>query len=183
MTIAESLQSIGFLTDFRESQLMYPVILSTHLACIAVFGGMILMTDLRLMGLALKSMTVTEVVERFRFWKRIGFCIMIFAGLLLGCSEAVKYSPNPFFWIKMVLLALVGVHALAFRPTVYNNTAAIDREPKLPSNAKLAGVLSLVLWLSILSMGRLIAYYEGGNNKQAATSATAEPVARLRTFK
>ena len=162
MSIAESLQGIGFLTAFRESQLMYPIILSTHLACIAVFGGMILMTDLRLMGIALTKFSVSEVVGRFRMWKRVGFCVMIFAGLLLGCSEAVKYSPNPFFWIKMVLLVFVGVHALAFRPTVYNNTEAIDRSPALPTNAKIAGALSIVIWLGILSMGRLIAYYEGG---------------------
>jgi uncharacterized membrane protein len=161
MAIAETIQSIGFLTDFRESALVYPVVMTTHLACIAVFGGMILMTDLRLLGLAMTHRTVTDVVNQFRFWKRVGFCIMVTMGALLASSEAVKYSPNPFFWAKMSLLVLVGVHALIFRPRVYNNTAAIDKEPKLPTRAKLAGGLSLLLWLSILTMGRLIGYWEG----------------------
>lgn len=161
MSIAETIQSIGFLTDFRESALVYPVVLTTHLSCIAVFGGMILMTDLRLLGVAMKDRTVTDVVNQFRMWKRVGFCIMVTMGALLASSEAVKYSPNPFFWTKMSLLVLVGVHALIFRPRVYNNTAAIDKEPTLPTRAKLAGALSLVLWLSILTMGRLIGYWEG----------------------
>ncbi|HEY7391895.1 MAG TPA: DUF6644 family protein [Bryobacteraceae bacterium] len=181
MSIAETIQSIGFLTDFRESALVYPVVLTTHLACIAVFGGMILMTDLRLLGLALKGRTVTDVVNQFRFWKRFGFCIMVTMGALLASSEAVKYSPNPFFWTKMSLLVLVGVHALIFRPRVYNNTAAIDKEPKLPTRAKLAGGVSLVLWLSILTMGRLIGYWEGPGSPGSPTASHSHAVVQLAT--
>ena len=64
MGISDSIQSIDFLTAIRESALVYPSLLGTHLACIAFFGGMILMTDLRLLGVSLKSLTITEVVER-----------------------------------------------------------------------------------------------------------------------
>ena len=83
MTIAETIQDIGFLTEIRESALVYPIIMSTHLACIAVFGGMILMTDLRLLGVTMTGRSVTDVVNQFRVWKRVGFCIMIAMGLLL----------------------------------------------------------------------------------------------------
>src|SRR5262249_45007341 len=106
------IQSIGFLTDFSESGLVYPVVMATHLACIAVFGGMILMTDMRLLGLALKDYTITEVVSALRPWKRVGGTIMICMGLLLGTCEADKYYPNPFFWWKMTFLAMVAIHAL-----------------------------------------------------------------------
>jgi hypothetical protein len=160
MTISESLQSIDFLTALRESAIMYPIILGTHLACIAFFGGMILATDLRLLGLSLKSWTITEVVQGLRPWKRLGGVIMITCGLLLGTSEAVKYVPNPYFWTKMVVLALIGIHALIFRPIVYNKTEELDRSPVIPSKAKLAAYLSLILWLSMICLGRLIAYYE-----------------------
>lgn len=173
MSIAQWLESIGFLTAFRESALVYPIVLSTHLTCIAVFGGMIVMTDLRLLGVALTKFSVTQVVSMFRPWKRVGFCIMVTAGSLLASSEAVKYTPNPFFWTKMCLLALVGVHALVFRPTVYNRTVEIDSAPALPGRAKLAGALSLVLWLGILSMGRLIAYYEGGEQQTSVHDGRA----------
>jgi hypothetical protein len=167
LSIAESIQSIGFLTDFRESEYVYPVVMTTHLACIAFFGGMILMTDLRLLGLAMTDRSLGEVVAKFRIWKRIGFCIMVTMGALLASSEAVKYAPNPFFWAKMTCLALVGVHALIFRPLVYNNTEKIDRSPTMPLQAKLAGALSLLLWFSVLSFGRLIGYYEGPGSSEA----------------
>ena len=55
MPTAHSIQSFEFLTAFSESVLVYPIVLSIHLACIALFGGMILMTNLRLLGLTSKA--------------------------------------------------------------------------------------------------------------------------------
>jgi hypothetical protein len=160
MGIAHSIQSIQFLTDFSESVLAYPIVLSTHLTCIALFGGMILATDLRLLGLALKDMTITEVVTSLRPWKRVGGTIMLAIGLLLATSKAEAYAPNPFFWTKMVILGLIGVHALIFRPIVYNKTEELDRSTVIPTKAKVAAILSLVLWTAMFTMGRLIAYWD-----------------------
>jgi hypothetical protein len=161
VNIAHSIQSIGWLTDFSESVLAYPIVLSIHLTCIALFGGMILMTDLRLLGLTFKSVTITEMVTSLRPWKRVGGTIMIAMGLLLAACEAEKYAPNPYFWTKMIVLGLIGVHALIFRPIVYNQTEELDRSPVIPTKAKVAAILSLVLWTTMFTMGRLIAYWEG----------------------
>jgi len=160
VSISETIQSIGFLSDLRESALVYPIIMTTHLACIGVFGGLILMTDLRLLNLALRSRSVADVVDQFRVWKRVGFCIMVTMGVLLASCEAEKYSDNPFFWAKMACLVLVGVHAMVFRKSVYNRPDEIDRAPAIPPRAKAAAALSLILWFSVLSFGRLIGYYE-----------------------
>jgi hypothetical protein len=163
MTIAEishQIQSVDFLTYIRESGYTYPMILSTHLATIAIFGGMILMTDLRILGLAMKSVPVSEVYGTLRRWKQIGFVIMVTMGLLLATSEMDKYYGNPYFQMKMSLLLLVAVHAIVFRKSVYGNTAALDRAPQMPTVAKVAAISSLVLWIGIASCGRWIAYYE-----------------------
>lgn len=160
MDIAHSIQSINFLTEFSESVLAYPIVLSTHLACIALFGGMILMTNLRLLGVTFKSLTITEMVTTFRPWKRGGAVLMIATGLLLATSEAEKYAPNPFFWTKMVILGVIGVHGLIFRPIVYNRTEELDRSPVIPTKVKVAAILSLVLWTAMFTMGRLIAYWD-----------------------
>jgi hypothetical protein len=158
--IAHSLESIQFLSDFSESVLAYPIVMSTHLTCIALFGGMILMTNLRLLGLTFKSFTITEIVTAFRPWKRLGGTIMICTGLLLATSEATKYAANPFFWTKMIILSLIMLHGLIFRPIVYNRTEALDKSPAIPTEAKVAAILSLVLWTAMFTMGRLIAYWE-----------------------
>jgi hypothetical protein len=158
--IAQTLESIKVLSDFSESVLAYPIVLSIHLTDIALFGGMILMTNLRLLGLTFGSVSITQMVTSFRPWKRVGGTIQIATGLLLAASEATKYAPNPFFWTKMIILALIGVHGLIFRPIVYKRTEELDRAKVIPGVVKLAAILSLVLWTAVFVMGRLIAYWE-----------------------
>jgi hypothetical protein len=160
VTIAHSIESIDFLTRFSESVLAYPIVLSIHLTCIALFGGMILMTNLRLLGLTFKSVTITGMVTSLRPWKRGGGVVMIATGLLLASCEAEKYAPNPFFWTKMVTLGLIGVHALIFRRIVYSQTEELDRSPVIPTKAKVAAIVSLCLWTTMFVMGRLIAYWD-----------------------
>jgi len=158
-------QSTDFMTYIRESGLTYPVIMSTHLACIAVFGGMIVMTDLRLLGVALQDRPIADVINGLRWWKRLGFCIMVAMGIMLAGSKATDYYPNPYFWTKLSLLALIGIHALIFRPRVYNDPEKLDSSPIIPTRAKAAGALSLVLWTGVVCAGRLIGYYEPPNQK------------------
>jgi hypothetical protein len=165
MNLAHSLQSIGWLSDFSESVLAYPIVLCLHLTCIALFGGMILMTNLRLLGLTFKSVTITEMVTSLRPWKRAGIIVMICTGGLLAASEAEKYAPNPYFLTKMIVLGLIGVHGLIFRPIVYNRTEELDRSPVIPTIVKVAAILSLTLWTTMFTMGRLIAYWEGGGEQ------------------
>ncbi len=170
-SICETIQSTSFMTGVEQTPWVYPVIMATHLSCIAVFGGMILMTDLRLLGLALRDQSIAEVVNGLRPFKRIGFVIMVTCGLLMAGSEAPMYYPNPYFWTKMTLLLLVGVHALVFKPTVYDHPEELDKSPAIPTRAKAAAMLSLILWVSIPIFGRLIGYYEpsGGKAPQILT--------------
>ncbi len=160
MSIAQTLEGIGFLSSFAGSVLAYPIVLSIHLTDIALFGGMILMTNLRLLGLTFNSVSITGMVTTLRPWKRLGGTIQIGTGLLLAASEATKYAPNPFFWTKMIVLGLIGVHALIFRPIVYNRTEELDRSAVIPASVKVAAILSLVLWTAMFTMGRLIAYWD-----------------------
>ena len=159
-SIAQAIQDTGFFTAIRESGLAYPVIMSTHLSSIAVFGGMILMTDLRILGLAMKDVTVTDMVRQLRPWKYLGFIIMVSMGIMLGGAKLGQYYDNPYFQLKITLLFLVFVHAMVFRRSVYRNTEALDRAPVMPGVAKAAAIISLCLWIGILSCGRWIAYYE-----------------------
>jgi hypothetical protein len=145
--------------SFSGSPTAYPIVMATHLTCIGLFGGLIFMTDLRLLGWALNSVPVSYFVQRLRPVKWAGFLIMVTCGALLAGSEAAKYYVNPYFWTKLSLLALIGVHSLAFRRSVYGNTAMLDRAKAMPREAKLAAALSLILWISVVCAGRMIGYY------------------------
>src|SRR5580698_8125591 len=155
------LQDTQIASAFRGSAFVYPLVLTGHLTGMGLFGGMIAMTDMRLLGWAMRSSSITDVVEQLRVWKQIGFVLVVGCGAMLLAAKAELYYHNPFYWTKMALLALVGVHALVFHRSVYGNTAALDSAPKVPRVAKVAACISLVLWVGLVSAGRSIAYFDG----------------------
>jgi hypothetical protein len=159
------LQSLSFMTFIRESGLEYPIVMSTHLTCIAIFGGLIVITDLRLLGVALTERPIADVVNGLRWWKRVGFLIMFAMGFTLFGSKAADYYPNPYFWVKMSCLGLVLIHAIIFRPLVYNHPEELDKSPVIPARAKVAAALSLIIWTAVLCNGRLIGYWEPPQQK------------------
>jgi hypothetical protein len=158
------IQSLGWVAAFRESSDVYPIVLIGHLTGMGLFGGMIAITDMRLLGWAMRTSSLTDVVEQLRPWKRVGFVVTVGCGLMLLAAKAELYYHNPFYWAKMTLLGLVGVHAIVFHRSVYGNTVAIDGAPRIPGVAKTAAWISLILWFGIVSAGRSIAYYEVPDN-------------------
>jgi hypothetical protein len=160
LSFAQWIQGTAFFTALRGSAYVYPIILSTHMIAIALFGGMILLVDVRLLGWAMHKYTVSEMISQLRPLKRVGFLLLITCGLLMAGCKAEEYYYNAFFRTKMTILALVGIHALIFRRGVYRNTAALDEAPQIPKQAKLAASLSLLLWTSLVIAGRGIGYIE-----------------------
>src|SRR6202051_2134324 len=144
VSLLEWIESTELSTTIREGALSYPIIGGVHLLGIALFGGMLLMTDLRLLGWAMRRRTVSDIVQQFQAGERAGFVIVAASGLLLAWCEPLKLYRSPAFWVKMALLVLVGVHALIFRARVYGNTARLD--VAVTGEAKLAASVSLLLW-------------------------------------
>jgi hypothetical protein len=160
LKLALWIQATDFFTYLRGSGYVYPSILSLHMVAIAFFGGMILMSDMRLLGLAFRNRPVADLVDQLRVPKRWGLLLAATCGLLmLGC-KAEEYYYNAFFRAKVALFILVAVHALAFHRNVYLKAADFDRDGRVPGLAKLAAVLSLLLWIGIAIMGRGIGYIE-----------------------
>lgn len=159
LEIAEAIRNTQLFTAVRESKLFYPFVMSTHLTCIAIFGGMILVTNLRLLGISFKTIPAGELIRTLRPWKYLGGIIMVTAGILLAGSRATAYYQNTYFLLKLSLLGLLIVHAFVFR-SIYHNTYALDREAVMPGRAKLAAALSLFLWTAVACAGRWIAYWD-----------------------
>jgi len=156
VSVGRTIQDFRIFTAIRESAYVYPIILSTHIASIAIFGGLILLTNLRLLGWSLTDVPVRAVIERFRPWKQLGFVVMVSCGALLAASKASEYLVNPFFQTKMALIGAIGVHGTYFRRSVYRSAGAAIQ----PGSGRAAAVLSLALWVAVVTMGRWIAYYD-----------------------
>jgi hypothetical protein len=158
LMLLEWTQNIGFFVYLRSSGYLYPVILALHLSAISLFGGMIILTDLSLLGWIPRQVSAAAVVDGLRVPKRIGLLVAATFGLLLFCCKAEQYYYNAYFRAKLFLLVLVAVHALVFRRRVYRRP--YEMMPARPTNlpARLAAVLSLLLWAGFLSAGRAIGY-------------------------
>lgn len=160
LSLARWAQATAFFSALRTSWYVYPTVMSTHLLGIALFGGMVLFTNLRLLGWAMKDRSVSDVINQFRVPKRIGLIVIATCGILMLGSKAEEYYYNIFFRLKLTLLALMFLHGWYFRRTVYYNAAEIDKSPETPARAKLAAALSMVLWASIVCAGRGIGYID-----------------------
>lgn len=158
--LMEAIQATGPATALRESALMYPIILALHLIGIGLFGSMVAITDFRILGWAAKGRKLSDIHGQLRPYKHLGLTIVVACGLSLGLCKAAIYWPNPYFKTKLLLLTLVGVHGLVFRKDVYRNLEALDAAPQMPGKAKLAAVLSILLWVGLITCGRMIGYWE-----------------------
>src|SRR5262245_7848059 len=158
MQFAIWIENLDFFSYIRGSGYEYPVILALHLVGMAFFGGLILITDLRLLGWILRDQSHASVVNVLRWPKRIGFLLVFTCGFLLAMSKAEGYFLNAFFQVKMITLFLILVHAMIFKPRVYDHPEKLDESPQIPGNAKLAASLSMILWLCMVSFGRGIGY-------------------------
>ena len=157
-TVFEWVNTFPSSIAFRESQYVFPVTLTVHVVGMCVFAGLIVMMDLRLMGVANMRTPFSEVQKRLFPWQMVGMTVSAITGALLVYGQPMRYYANILFWTKVVMMVLAGVNALAFHRSTYHSVAAWDTSPVLPFGAKLAGVLGLALWAGVIVSGRLVAY-------------------------
>ena len=155
-SMLEWIESTSLSIAIREGGLPYPIIGGLHLLSIALFGGMLLVTDLRLLGWALRKWKFSDIWYMALPWKRLGFVVVVATGGLLTWAEPIRLYQSPAFWTKMTFFALVGVHALVFRRSVYGHPQKLDAG--ITPSARLAAALSLILWAGLIVTGRLIAF-------------------------
>lgn len=143
----------------RESLYGYAWLLTAHVVGMAVFAGLVIMMDLRLVGWANNRTPLTQIQHKLFPWQVFGMTVSAVTGFLLVYSQPLRYFPKVFFWIKMGMMALAGLNALVFHMTTYKSVAEWDDDStKLPFTARLAGGLSLFLWAGAIVFGRFTAY-------------------------
>src|SRR5712691_8388331 len=95
---------------FRESQYVFPLTLTAHVVGMCVFAGLIVMMDLRLLGMANMRTPFSEVQRRLFPWQMVGMGLSAITGLLLVYGQPMRYYSNILFWTKVVMMVLAGVN-------------------------------------------------------------------------
>ena len=154
----EWLADLSWSVDLHESQYAYSIIESIHVWAMSVFFGLVVMFDLRLLGWMFRRVPVSEFNGRVLPWTIGAFVIMVISGTLLFFAIPLRSYQNIFFRGKMLLLLLAGLNVWLFHARVFPNVAAWDADGVPPRSARIAGAISLAVWVSVVFSGRMIAY-------------------------
>ena len=158
LSFLEWLQNTPLSVGIRESTVVFPVIESVHVLGLCLFLGLAVLLDLRLLGVTLLRMPVSEVHRRILPWTWTGAVIMVVSGIFTFFNDPVRYYNNVFFRVKLVMLVLAALNAYLFEIGVFRSVDEWGARAGTPRQARLAGYVSLVLWGSIVIAGRMIAY-------------------------
>lgn len=134
-----------------------PSLQSVHILAIAALFSSSLLINLRLVGRADVGHAVAATASRFLPWIWIAFAVLATTGLLLVIGEPKRELVSAPFWIKMGLIAIGLGATLWFQRTVSSDPDRWDR-PAEAGRARLYALGTLIVWIGVITAGRLIAY-------------------------
>lgn len=144
--------------NIRENDVLFPLIESVHVLAICLVVGSVLSVDLRLLGLASVNRSVTRVAGGILPLTWAAFAVAVASGSLLFISNASKYLENGFFVAKMCLIGAAGVNMAIFHLGSVKDLPRCENETSLPLKARLAGGLSILIWITVVTCGRWIGF-------------------------
>ena len=154
----EWLQATSLALSISES--WFPLVESLHVITMAIVAGTIFIVDTRLIGLTSVKLPFSYVSERLLPWTWGAFACSVITGGLMFMANAVAYYGNTHFRVKMLLLVLAGLNMLYFQKVTFRTVSVWD-SGRPPSAARLAGVISIGLWCSVIGVGRWIGFVIG----------------------
>src|SRR5512138_2353067 len=152
--VANSENSIAL----RESQYVWSLFEVAHVVCMCLFAGLIIMMDLRLLGVGNMQTPFSQLQKRLFPWQMLGMTLSAMTGLVLVFGDPMRFYGNIFFWMKMLMMVIAAVNAMAFHYITYFSVDSWDNARVPPTGAKLAGALGVALWGFVIIAGRLIPY-------------------------
>jgi len=135
-----------------------PTIQSIHIAGIGVVITSVFMVDLRILGWAGTDQTLRQTTSRFGPWLTGALCVLFATGVLMVIGEPVRELLTVSFWMKMFLVGVGTLVAAVFQISLRKYEQ--DWEDTISSRAsiKWLAILTFLIWVAIIFLGRLIAY-------------------------
>lgn len=135
-----------------------PTFQSIHIICIAILFTSVLVTAMRVMGWVWRGQSVRQTAERFAPWAWGSLVLLLLSGLVLIVAEPIRELLALSFWIKMVLLAIAIVISIRFLRAVRRDEQLTDPEVVPDAAHRRNAVITVLIWVAIIFMGRFIAY-------------------------
>lgn len=153
-SIFDPLTATAIATWVRHSDWAYPILETLHVLGLALVFAPILLFDLHILGYYARQSTV-DWHRALLPWVWFGFALNALSGALMFASDAGEIAANPAFQFKMALLLIAALNAAFFQWRLFDASAAPGAQS---TAARFSAATSIVLWITIISAGRLMAY-------------------------
>jgi len=144
-------------TAMRQELWLYPSIEILHILGFVTLVGSIAMLDLRLLGLS-RELPVQQLARHLLPWTLGALVVIVPTGLMMFSAHPGDFLDNPAFTWKFVLISAGGLNAVAFHLGPYRSVVQRDEGIASPIAARAHAALSLIIWMSVIACGRLLAY-------------------------
>jgi hypothetical protein len=136
----------------RSSAWLLPIASMVHVLGSALLVGSITVYNVLLLG---RRQDVAAAVAPVALpLALIGVLLLVPSGSVLVAAEAKTIGRNPAFLFKMTLIS-IGLFNIA---AYYAGAWRQGREGGFARNARTHAAISLIVWLSVILLGRMIAY-------------------------
>jgi hypothetical protein len=142
----EVLQHAGWVTALATSRWQYGLVSVVHYSAVFFCVGTIVLLDLRILGVADRNQALSVVAGQLRRGTWIGFGAVAVSGFLLFAVEAGDFAAVTPFRLKMLVIVLAVVSALAIEWSL----PKWDRAPAMPVTARVVALISILLWLGAI---------------------------------
>ena len=157
MTAMGAIEASALGQAMRQWLWLYPSVEIVHITGIALLVGSIVILDLRLLGIS-RSLPLRRLAAHTLPWSAASFALIVPSGLAMFVAHANDLMGNPVFALKICLILLAGANAGIFHAGVFRGAAQWEVNVMPPLAARVAAAVSLLLWLSVIACGRLLAY-------------------------
>jgi hypothetical protein len=138
----------------KDQAATFAIIEAVHLMGLALLGGTVLAQDLRLLNVVMRDVPSNMVTEQAHRWFKVGLCILVLTGVPMLAGVATKCYHNPFYWTKMIALAIGILFVFTLKqPLLRGDHAALK-----PMTLKLLALASLSIWTLVAASGRWIGF-------------------------
>ena len=157
MKAGNPLEGIAIAKAMRENLWLYPSVEIVHIVGFTILVGAVVMFDLRVLGLS-RGVPVRALSRHLLPWSLAALLVIVPSGLAMFSAHAGDFLNNRAFQLKMALLVAAGLNAAYFHTGPYQTVKEWDVDAPAPLAARVSVALSILIWLSIIACGRLLAY-------------------------
>lgn len=159
--IAEQIADLPLATAISTGsvwQWTFPAIETVHVVAITTVFGSIFLVDLRLLGVSERSLKVSKYSAELLPLTWTAFGLAVVSGSLLFMSKAPDYVANLQFRLKIAFIVLAGLNMAFFQWGIYRRVEEWDVRWPPPAAARIAGLVSLLCWTTVIFLGRWIGF-------------------------